>query len=163
MTITKDWQEILLGLLIYVPPLCLWVSVIFMGVHAFRALMASTEMLELVRYSVILWVAFRLEYHFRNIKSEKLYEAAKVGLLRRYIKHPFFDYFKAMVDVYELHEPVKGDSWRHLLWTDSLTGVTKQMEDMHTDPHREDYWANIGNYAAMAWLNELTEEELMEQ
>lgn len=79
--------------------------------------------------------------------------------VKEYIEHPFFVFFKEMVKIYNYHSPAKGESWRTCSWTYLMDRLTNQLEDMHTDPDRENYMANIGNYAAMIRLNEILEAE----
>lgn len=73
---------------------------------------------------------------------------------KQYLDHPFFDFYKAMIDTYRENEPMKGDSWRTTHWSYLMDNLLKQIEDMNCDPDREDYFANIGNYSAMIWINE---------
>ena len=74
-------------------------------------------------------------------------------LFFKYMKEfkPFFT--KIAVIMAENHE-VKGDSWKTMSWADLMDNLSKQYEDMQDDPDREDYFANIGCYAAMLWSRE---------
>ena len=66
-----------------------------------------------------------------------------------YISHPFFEFYMTMIDVFNEHVPEKGESWKEMSWAYLMDGLAKQFEDMQDDPYRENYFANIGNYAAM--------------
>lgn len=72
----------------------------------------------------------------------------------KYLNHPFFKFYVAMIDIYLENESAKGDSWKDLSWAYLMDNLSKQFEDMQIDPDREDYFSNIGNYSAMLWLTE---------
>ena len=74
--------------------------------------------------------------------------------LKAYIEHPFFEFYKAMIDTYRDNESKKGDSWKRCSWVYLMDRLSVQIEDMQNDPDREDYFVNIGNYSAMTWCNE---------
>ena len=74
--------------------------------------------------------------------------------LKLYVEHPFFEFYKAMIDTYRENEPLKDDSWKRCSWVYLMDRLSVQFEDMHNDPDREDYFVNIGNYSAMLWCNE---------
>lgn len=90
-----------------------------------------------------------------NSKHQRKLEAVK-----EYVEHPFFVFFKEMVKVYNYHFPTKGESWRESSWAYLMDRLTNQLEDMQNDPERENYMANIGNYAAMIRLNEILEADV---
>ena len=65
----------------------------------------------------------------------------------------FRPFFEKMVLLMAENEQGKGISWkRWCSWIYLMDRLTNQLEDMQTDPDREDYYANIGNYCAMLWL-----------
>jgi len=74
--------------------------------------------------------------------------------VEREIFGEFMPFFRAMVRGMADNQEEKGESWKMMSWSDLMDGVCKQLEDMQADPDREDFYANIGNYAAMLWLNE---------
>lgn len=68
------------------------------------------------------------------------------------VSHPFFEFYKAMIVEYKKNWIKKGDSWETCSWSYLIDGVAHQIEDMQNRDD-EDFYANIGNYAAMLWVN----------
>ena len=64
---------------------------------------------------------------------------------------PFFD---KMIELMAINNAEKGESWKQCSIAYLLDRLGVQFEDMQNDPSREDYMANIGNYAAMLWCHE---------
>ena len=65
----------------------------------------------------------------------------------------FRPFFQKMALLMAKNEQGKGISWkRGCSEAYLLDRMIEQMADMQNDPDREDYYANIGNYAAMLWL-----------
>ena len=62
-------------------------------------------------------------------------------------------YFEAMIKEMTRHYPEKGDSWKTLPWTFFMDKLCVQIEDLQNRDD-EDFYANIGNYGAMLWLND---------
>ena len=57
---------------------------------------------------------------------------------------------------------MKGDSWKkeeECSWAYLIDKMLVQIEDMQNDPDREDYYANIANYASMLWLRDLEDSK----
>jgi len=70
------------------------------------------------------------------------------------IRAEFEPFFDAMVQEMVKHFPEKGESWKQCSIAYLLDRLGVQFEDMINDPDREDYMANIANYAAMLWWHE---------
>lgn len=50
------------------------------------------------------------------------------------------------------NDQAKGHSFSEMTEAELLDGLIKQLEDIQTDPGREDYYANMGAYAGMLWI-----------
>jgi len=74
----------------------------------------------------------------------------KLEAIKPYIEHDFFDFYKAMIDIYNEHKS-KGDSWKTVSWGYLMDRCAVQFEDMENRDD-EDFYANIGNYTAMLWV-----------
>lgn len=64
----------------------------------------------------------------------------------------FRPFFEKMSLIMAQNDYIKGGSWTKASWAYLMDRMSNQFEDMHNDPHREDYYANIANYCAMLWL-----------
>ncbi|MHA1167609.1 MAG: hypothetical protein ACTSRU_07285 [Candidatus Hodarchaeales archaeon] len=85
--------------------------------------------------------------------TEGIKTIQKLEAIKPYIEHDFWGFYKAMIDTYKKHKPVKGDTWKEMSWGYLADNLTKQLEDM-TERDDEDFYANIGNYSAMMWCHE---------
>lgn len=92
----------------------------------------------------------------RGDLSRIVNEALKA--FEKYMEHPFFPFFKAMIKEYDKHTPIKGESWKQCSMAYLLDRMAVQFEDMQNRDD-EDFIVNIGNYAAMLWINELRAAE----
>lgn len=73
----------------------------------------------------------------------------------------FGPFFRKIAWVMTDNHREKGNSWKSMSWADLMDKLSNQYDDMQNDPDREDYFANIGAYAAMLWFHssEKTQEE----
>ena len=69
----------------------------------------------------------------------------------------FEPFFRKIARIMAENYDEKGDSWKNTSWAELIDGICKQIDDMQNDPDREDYYANIGCYAGMLWLQSLEE------
>jgi len=72
--------------------------------------------------------------------------------MSEYLDHPLFKFYKAMVDEYERHVPVKGDSWRHcniFYLTDQLNKIGKKY---FANTANDNELVDMANMEAMIWL-----------
>ena len=69
------------------------------------------------------------------------------------VAHDMLPFFEAMIKEMARHYPEKGDSWKTLPWSYLMDKLCVQIEDMQNRSD-EDFYANIGNYGAMLWLND---------
>jgi len=67
----------------------------------------------------------------------------------------FGPFFRKIAKIMAENHEEKGDSWKSMSWAELMDNLSKQFEDMEHD--REDYYANIGCYAGMLWLQDLEE------
>ena len=70
----------------------------------------------------------------------------------------FGPYFRKIARIMAENHEVKGDSWKKMSWAELMDNLSKQYEDMENDPDREDYYANIGCYSGMLWIQNLEEQ-----
>lgn len=78
-----------------------------------------------------------------------------MGLLREAALEYFEEFrpfFQKMCFLMAENDQVKGGSYMKVSEAYLLDRMAVQFEDMQNDPDREDYYANIGNYAAMLWI-----------
>ena len=69
----------------------------------------------------------------------------------------FGPYFRKIARIMAENHEEKGDSWKKMSRAELIDGVCKQIDDMQND--REDYYANIGCYAGMLWLQNMEETQ----
>ena len=74
------------------------------------------------------------------------------SMVRNKIREDFTPYFEAMIDAMVDNYREKGDSWKKLPWSYLMHKLSVQFEDMENRDD-EDFYANIGNYGVMLWLN----------
>ena len=112
-----------------------------------------------ISYLLFLWI-FSSVYRCTNTFVQSIkWELTGPAIedLTMYLDHPFFEFFKEMIRVYNYNVPIKGDSWTDARYSDLMDNMMKQFEDLQLDPDRENYMANVANYAAMIRLNEVTQ------
>lgn len=79
-------------------------------------------------------------------------KAIKQRSLVNYYADQFRPFFIKMCKVMAENHALKGDTWKtECSWSYLMDKMLAQVEDMQNDPDREDYYANIANYAAMLW------------
>lgn len=71
--------------------------------------------------------------------------------MKKYIEHPFFRFYKAMVDEYNSHVPEKGDSWKTCK-QEYLREVLNTAGKKYFDKHHPDELVDMANMEAMLWL-----------
>ena len=72
--------------------------------------------------------------------------------VKQKIREEFEPFFEAMITSMVKNYLRKGDSWKSLDWAYLMHKLSVQFEDM-INRDDEDFYANIGNYAAMLWTN----------
>ena len=81
--------------------------------------------------------------------------------MQKYLEHPFFRFYKAMINEYDKHIPEKGDSWRHcniFYLTDQLNKIGKKY---FANTANDNELVDMANMEAMIWLRlTLTFDEL---
>ena len=83
-----------------------------------------------------------------------VFETYELRQAREKIRTEFQPFFDKMVELMAINYQEKGESWKKCSIAYLLDRACVQFEDMQNDPAREDYMANLGNYAAMLWWHE---------
>lgn len=155
---TDYYLELALTALAYILPIAAWGGVLAMCWGAFIATMGAQTITGIMRGGILVWALFKLEYVFRPKGSIHIYDELKAWFAKDYIEHPFFEYFKAMVDTYELNAPEKGETWKTLDLKYLINKLDNNVDCFERGLRDEPHMVHVGNYSAMLHLR--AQEEL---
>lgn len=88
----------------------------------------------------------------RAHSSENMEMRAEMINIKKYVDHPFFGFYKAMIHEYERHEAEKGDSWKNCKLDYLTEHLNKVGHRYFKNTANESELIDMANMEAMIWL-----------